>query len=275
MEVTRFSSIGRPVDPDWPTNRAIVWVTALVTLGYAVIELLLGHAVLASLIAGVLAGLAVFLAWALGRELDPDRDVAAFAGAALALAARALLGPPSLVAVVLVLLALRVVNRTVGPPARITDTLAILAIAAWVAWGAGDWLVLLALALAFFLDAALRSPYRLHVVAGGAALALAGVAFERGGGAGLFPGGSVLTLVAFALLLPFSRVMSASRSPSAVTDVGGRPLSAERVRAAQALGLLLVVAAIALEGRAGLARLSPLWAAAAGAGLYGIFAIRR
>ena len=57
-----------------------------------------------------------------------------------------------------------------------------------------------------------------------------------------------------------------------MTDLGGGPLSGTRVRAAQALGLLVIVLAIAVFGREGLAGLSPLWAAMTGSGLYALVA---
>ncbi|MDT8437023.1 MAG: hypothetical protein RRA92_09750, partial [Gemmatimonadota bacterium] len=132
MDLTRFTSIARPVDPAWPTNRAIAALAALAAAGTAAVVLLAGRGdagAAAALGEGLVAGVSVFLAWALARELDPDRDLAAFAAALLGLVAVSGLGTPRFAAVFLVLLALRVVNRTVGPPARTGDTLAILALA--------------------------------------------------------------------------------------------------------------------------------------------------
>jgi len=269
-DLARWTSIGRPIDPAWPTNRAIAVLSGLVVLGTAAIELLAGRGETGlgtSIVDGVLAGLAVFLAWALARELDPDRDHAAFAAALIALVLALWLGPPRFGPLVLLLLSLRIVNRTVGPPARPLDTLAILALAAWVAWS-GGWIVVFATTLAFLLDATLRPAHRIHLAAAGAALALTGVAASRSGFPPAWSPATATSIVALVLLLPYLRVIQASSRLETRTDTGGLPLDSRRVRAAQALGLLVAVLAVSVEGAAGLAELSPLWSALAGCGLY-------
>lgn len=269
-DLVRWTSIGRPIDPAWPTNRAIVILSALVVFGAAVIELLAGRGEIGltrAAVDGALAGLAVFLAWALARELDPDRDYAAFAAALVALVAVLWLGPPRFAALFLLLLALRIVNRTVGPAARPLDTLAILALATWVGW-TGGWIVAFAVTLAFLLDATLPPAHRLHLAATGAALALTGVAASRAGFPPSWSPATTASVAALVLLLPYLRVIRASSAPRTRTDVDGLPLAPLRVRAAQALGLLVAVVAIAVEGEPGLAGLSPLWSALVGCGLY-------
>jgi hypothetical protein len=211
----------------------------------------------------------VFLAWALARELDPDHDLSAFVGALLVLPAVLLLGAPRFASVLLALLALRIVNRSVGPPARTLDTIAMLGLAGWVAWS-GDWIGCFMLFLALLLDGTLEVPHRPHLAAAGAALALTGVAATRSGFPPAVSGASWVTLSALVLVLPFLRVMRESGAPRTLTDVGATPLRGRRVRSAQALGLLSVVLAVALQGEAGLTAVSPAWAAVAGCGLYGL-----
>lgn len=266
----RWTSIGRPIDPAWPTNRAIAILSGLVVFGTAVIELLAGRGrigLAAAIVDGALAGLAVFLAWALARELDPDRDHAAFAGALVALVTALWLGPPRFGSLFLLLLALRIVNRTVGPPARPLDTLAILGLAVWVAWS-GGWIAAFAATLAFLLDATLPPPHRTHLAAAGAALALTGVAATRAGFPPAWSPATAISVVALVLLLPYLRVIRASARLVTRTDAGARPLDPRRVRSAQALGLLSAVIAVSVEGVTGLAALSPLWSALVGCGLY-------
>ena len=125
METTRITSIGRPVDPAWPTNQAILILSLTVLLVVAAFRIVFGGlAFLPALVAGSFAGGSVFLAWAFARELDPDHDLAAFVGALIALPAWELLGSPGFTSLVLLLLGLRIVNRTVGPPARPLDSIA-------------------------------------------------------------------------------------------------------------------------------------------------------
>jgi len=269
---TRITSIGRPVDPAWPTNRAILILSLTVMLVVAAFRIVFGGlAFLPALVAGAFAGGSVFLAWALARELDPDHDLAAFVGALIALPAWELLGSPRFTSLVLLLLGLRVVNRTVGPPARPLDSIALLLLAGWVAWR-GDWITTVVLLGAFVLDGILKPEHRIHLAAAGAALALTGVAVSRAGIPAGLAGPDLPSVVALALLLPFLRVLAPSRNLPTLTDVGALPLVAIRIRSAQALGLLAVLLAVAAYGLEGLEALSPLWAAMVGCGLFALVA---
>ena len=268
MNLQRFTSIGRPIDRAYPTNRAIAGLTlAVAVVGFA-FRRWTGSAPLEAFGWSLIVAAGFFLAWAVARELDPDHDRSAFAAAALSLPAAIVLGPPDVAAVVLVLLLLRVVNRTVGPPARPLDTLGILAFV-----GVAVWRGHLALAgvavVALLLDALLRPPHRLHLAAVGAALGLLGVGLGRDAWEPVrLASIPLLVWVAVAAALPFLSLIRGSGNPESLPDTGGEPLSGLRVRAAQWLGLGAVVATVLVEGQAGLAALSPAWAALAGTGLY-------
>ncbi len=262
----RFSAIGRPVDRRYPTNRAIASLSlGVAILGFA-LRRLTGTPSLESFLAGIFLALGFFLAWAIARELDPDHDLSAFAAAGLSLIPGFVLGRPDIAAVLLVLLMLRIVNRTVGPEARPLDTLGILFLAGVAVWR-GHLVLAAAAALAFTLDAILSPPYRVHLAGAGAAIGLLAVGVSR------FPGTAVhqLTLVtglALAATVPFLFLIRASEAPRTVSDTGGDPLRGSRVRAAQWLALAAMVGSILVEGRAGLAALSPVWAALVGTGVY-------
>ncbi|MCL7969997.1 MAG: hypothetical protein M8867_10285 [marine benthic group bacterium] len=274
MDRPRFTSIGRPVDPAWPTNRAILLLSVTVVIVVAAFRLLFGGlGFLPAAVAGLLAGGTVFFAWALAREVDPDHDLAAFAGALIALPAWELLGSPRFAAVVLLLLALRIVNRTVGPAARPLDSIAILLLAGWVAWS-GDWVTTFAVFLAFVLDATLTPAHRSHLAGAGAALALTGLAATRSGFPPSISGASLGSLGALVLMLPFLPVMARSGTLRTLTDVDTRPLIGTRVRSAQALAILAVALAVFVDGTGGLAEISPLWSAIVGCGLYGLLPAR-
>ena len=124
----RFSSVGRPIDRRYPTNRAIAGLTLVVAiLGFAVRRLTGTHP-LESFTGGLVLAIGFFLAWAIARELDPDHDASAFVAAALSLIPQTVLERPDLAGVLLILLLLRIVNRTVGPAAQPLDTIGILAL---------------------------------------------------------------------------------------------------------------------------------------------------
>jgi len=262
----RFSSIGRPVDRRYPTNRAIAGLSLLVAIFGFALRRLTGTPSPEAFLAGLVLALGFFLAWAIARELDPDHDASAFVAAGLSLIPQTVLGLPDLAGVVLILLSLRIVNRTVGPAARPLDTIVILALVGVAAWQ-GQPVLALAAAGAFALDALLDSTLRIHLAAAGASIGLLGVGLSR------FPAEAVppLTLVtglALAVTLPFLFLIRASGTPRTVTDTGGDPLRGKRVRAAQWLGLATVVGSIVVGGQAGLVSLSPLWAALVGTGVY-------
>ena len=264
--VQRFSSLGRPVDPAYPTNRAIATLSLVVAaLGFG-LRRLSGAPSPESFLWGLTLALAFFLAWAIARELDPDHDLSAFAAAALALLAHVWLGRPDFAALLLVLVLARTVNRSVGPAARPLDTLAVLGFVAIAVWR-GHPVLALAAAAGLAADALLRPPHRIHFAAAGAALALAGVAWSRFA-AVTSPAMGVLDWALLAATLPFFALVRASAEPRAVSDREERTLSGARVRACQVLAWATLAGIYLLEGRAGLAALSPLWAAIVGTGVY-------
>jgi hypothetical protein len=262
----RFSAIGRPVDPRYPTNRAIASLSlGVAILGFA-LRRLTGTPSLESFLAGIFLALGFFLAWAIARELDPDHDLSAFVAAGLSLFPGSVLGRPDIAAVLLVLLMLRIVNRTVGPAARPLDTLGILCLVGVAVWR-GHLALAGAAAMAFTLDAILNPPYRLHLAAAGAAIGLLAVGVSRFPGTAL-PQLTLVTGLATAAMAPFLFLIRASKAPRAVSDTGGDPLRGSRVRAAQWLALAALLASVLVEGRAGLTALSPVWAALVGTGVY-------
>ena len=78
----------------------------------------------------------VFFGWAYVRELAPDDDAAAFIAVAIAVITWFVFGPSDLFLVTGALLFARMVSRTVGPPAKLSDTvLAIGLVAGFTAGG--------------------------------------------------------------------------------------------------------------------------------------------
>lgn len=153
----RLSGIGRPLDPAWATNRAVLVLTPLAAVAGA-LWVWLGPGTGSPLAAAILAAGAAFGAWALGRELDPDRQGTAFLAMALAFLEALLVPEASLLLLFTGLMLVRVVNRTVGPPASPLDDLVILGLTAWCVWATANPLVGFVAAAAFALDARLPDP---------------------------------------------------------------------------------------------------------------------
>jgi hypothetical protein len=267
-----ISALARSVDPRYPTVGAILALSLVVTVGGTAFQLVQGTGLQEALLWGVNAGLAVFLAWALGRELDPDHELSAFVGAGLSLAGRVLFGAPALLALAWMLLALRLVNRSTGLPAKIQDTLGFLGLGLWLTWQE-SWVYGLATTIAFFLDSRLFRPHPRHL--GFAVLTLLGTlgltlmqsTSNRDGWQGT---GLLWAMVAATLL--FVLIIPASRKLEATGDVTGEPLRPARLQAAQILALLTGLFTAAWSGQAGVIDLLPLWAAMLGTPLYWLVA---
>lgn len=123
MRLPRLSSLARSVAPWHP---ATAW--ALSTSAVVFVTAGLAHGVSG----GFRGAVAVFLAWAITRELAPKRFLASmlapFAGVAFAIP-----GDTDLLSCVGVLLAARIASRSMGDPPTTLDCIALVPIAAWLA----------------------------------------------------------------------------------------------------------------------------------------------
>jgi len=277
MKITRVTSIGRPIDVNYPTNRAIVIWALVVAVAGATVQVLAGEGWASGGLWGINAGLAVFLAWAMCRELDPDHPLSAFVAAGLATAGllpavgRVCYPPPQLLVILWLLVAVRVVNRTTGPPATVLDALGVLGLGAWLSYQ-GNWGYGALTVIALLLDGQLPDPQRRQRwFAGIGAVVVGVIAVLRGmprgsGGSAVWPG-----LLAVGMCALFAPVFVAARSVESVGDQGGQRLIGVRVQAAQGIALLAGVQAAFWSGEAGLVAMMPLWAAVVGASIYWLF----
>jgi hypothetical protein len=268
MRMSDFTALGRLPDPRYPTNRAIMALALAVGAAGAIFQWLRGTALLDGVNWGFGAGFAMFLAWALGRELDPDHDLSAFVAAGLALVAVLLVEAPSLMVILWLLLVLRLVNRTVGLPAKPLDSLGVLGFGAWLTWQ-GDWIVGLVTSGAFLLDGLLSPPLRTHLFISGLALVATVVLtiFQGVMASGSGPTTAV-AISSLAMAGLFLVVIATSRELRAVGDATGEPLHPRRVQAAQILALATALLFAWRAGATGVQAMLPLWAAMLGVSLY-------
>lgn len=253
----RLSGVARPVDPKYPTNKAILILIPIVLVLITVMHLVDGAGWVDAGLAGLNVGLMVFFCWALTRELSPDDNPGAFLAVGLALATWFRVGPQSILILAATLMAARLVNRSTGLAAKPSDSVFVtvgLGLLAWfVSWTCG---VVGALALA--LDGLLPSSQesrRGHLLAG---LALVGVVVARvivGIEGPRLPAhlpvfGTIAGLGLFATL-SYPR-------PRSVGDVDEQPLTHARVRAGLGLGVL-AAALVSLDGGVPLQRVAGLW----------------
>jgi len=261
---TDISSVGRAIDPAYATNRAIAVVSLVVMTGGLLCQRLSGAPWLASAMWGAQAGLTVFLAWALCRELDPDHPAAAFLAAGLALVAVLAWTLPKLSVILWFLILVRVINRTAGLPAGVLDTLGLVGLAGWLSLS-GNLGYGLITSIALFLDSQLPDPARRQLPFALLSATVMVVVAILGSGS-LWEAPSLMGgLVALGLSVVFLPVILAARSVDAVGDRTGDRLAPARVRAAQVLALFTGVETAFFEGPSALVTLAPLWASVLGA----------
>jgi hypothetical protein len=269
MKIRDITTLGRtPIDPSYPTNRAIAALALVVAIAGTIVRLLTGAALLESVVWGIGAGFLPFLTWALGRELDPDHDLSAFVGAGLVLIAFLLPDMPSLGLSLWLLLVLRTVNRTVGLPAKPLDSLGVLGLGAWLTWQ-GYWLVGLMTAVALLLDGLLSPPLRYHLFVSGLAFVTTVILSFFHGDMSMETGPSMPVVVSSVVAAGlFLIVIATTCKVEAVGDATGKVLNPRRVQAAQVLALLTGLLFAWWAGASGVVTVLPLWAAMIGVSLY-------
>lgn len=264
MRLNDLTSLGRALDPRYPTNAAILLLMAAAF----VLKLTIAAPAADSVRLSLATAIAVFFSWAIARELDPDPELAAFAAVALVVPLLLLQSthtPPG-ASLFWLLLAMRVANRTTGRPATLVDSVLLLALA----YFARDWAAQALTALAFACDAVLSSPHRRHGAFAGLAAVLCVSSVLSQAPDLAVPRGTA----AFALL-PFAAVVGGTRRLSTRADCGDEVLNPTRVRAGQALALLAVAASVFQFGSDSVLRMAPLWAALWGTSLCRLFGAAR
>ena len=253
----RFTSIARPIDPAYLTNRALLIVLPLLMLlsaGLAALYDIGGDPMSAALNGALVA----FAAWALTRELAPDYNAAAFVALALAWVANVALGTTQVLLVFVALLLVRLVNRSTGPRWRVLDTLGVLGFCVWAAVTTQQPLILVAAAAAFMLDAILKDPLRWHFFA--AAACVAAFTWLLLGDVRLLA--SDLAGQDWALIAAFAGavvlVVATSPEPVSYCDTSPDRLDRVRINAGLITGWLVAVQALLTNGRAAWLE-TPIW----------------
>jgi hypothetical protein len=258
--VFRFSGLARPIDPAYPTNKAVLLFAPVVFLLGAIYAYFGGADFVDILRAGLNASLLLFLAWAVTRELSPDDNVASFVAVGIALIAWPRVGLQSILTLAAVLIAARVVSRSTGKAATMADSILVTLGFGAMAWF-WSWTFGAIGALALSLDALLpfvwkqeRRRYHLAFAA-----LLVGVSVTR-----LIIGVEPLRVPAH---LPVWAIIAGLCAiaiwqyprPRSVGDVDQRRLVHERVRGALSVGLVSAIL-LSMDGGVNLFGIVGLWA---------------
>ncbi|HSM09676.1 MAG TPA: hypothetical protein VLA33_11780 [Gemmatimonadota bacterium] len=261
-----MTSIGRLLDPGYPTNRAVLVLLPLAGVVAGGVAAAGGAGIVGVLGRAAGGALAAFGSWALAREIAPDDEIAgAFGALALGFIAY-LVFEAALVPVFVALLFARIVARTTGLAATGLDSLLVTAVALFAAWWAGSPWPAAAGAAAFVLDAVLAPGLARQwlfaglCAAGAVALTSAGLAPAVVPVQPDLPARTIGTV----LIVGTIALIAATRSCEARGDATDDPLSVTRVRAGQ-LATLLTALAWAAAGTAGIEAGALVWAVLAAA----------
>ncbi|MGB3051364.1 MAG: hypothetical protein WBB42_10225 [Polyangiales bacterium] len=241
-----ITSIGRPLDPRYKTNRTVLRLMPIAAVIAGVIAGVGGGDVKAIALAAVGGLLVVFGCWALARELVPDDNPGAFNSLVLSFGSFVVVDDTSLLLPFVALFLVRIVNRSTGLKAKAGDSVLVLLLTLWAMYHLHSPLLGLVAALAFASDAILANGLPRQWLFAGAAAAAAGFALALDPLAGirlleLSP--TLLSAVGILSVLWLLNI-ALTRSVASVTDIGEEPLSVARVRMGMLVGWLVALQAL-------------------------------
>ncbi len=269
MNYHRWSSLFRGYDLALGYNRLILIVTAA---GAALGFMLAGGDFQGRAIQAFVAGVTVFGAAALAKEMTPGAPRAAVPAALVALPFVTLTPLITPVSLFWLIGGARFLNRTTGLPPKMTDTLALLIATLALAWLVSPLFAIL-MGILLVLDGLLPDGRRAHVAVGLLLAIAAGIWFVRDGWKPAPPPlwlGAVLLTIA----VGFVPVILNSYHQSAIGDATGEPLRPVRVQAGQSFVLSAGLFLASWLGLPGVLLLSGLWAALFGVTAYHLFVVR-
>lgn len=257
------------MDFGYLTNRIIVFLSLASFISVLVYQLFVGTSVLSGLNIAFATGFAVFLSWALGREIDPASDWSAFVALPATFIIALLYGGPAFMALLFILLFSRALNGTTGTQATFLDSV-ILIIIGGVLHFDGITTALPVLALVFILDRLLKPVNREQAYFVLASVIIFGVLLvimpEK---VVPFQGLSSYTAYAsFLLIIAAAVVIYMTRSDRTYNSKTGLQLRSRRVFASQALIVLFMLAEIFSKGSSAFLYFYPAMAAYCGAALF-------
>lgn len=271
----QLSSLGRPLDPKYPSNLFILIFATAGFIAFFVFKLLGGEPALGSLGYGVRSALAIFLAWALGRELDPDYPLSANVSAVGSAIWVGWHGVPSLLLAVWALFVFRIVSRSTGKRATTLDAGLLMMVTGVGVWFGHHsfWILAVMTSGAFCGDAVLSNPARKQLFPG-AIMALFTAVFLFLNPLEIPHLNDTLPFYGAALgtALSFTVVIYDSGKINSVADLGASTLSSARIRFTQVLALLAALFFALWAGQRGLHISAILWlviAAATSVHLFG------
>jgi hypothetical protein len=255
-----FTNLGRAFHPSYPHHRRILIYMGLAIPVTALAAWLRDPVLVPALSAGLNAALAVFVAWGLAREFDPDREVLSQLAVPLAVAGVIVHGPLPLLPAAAFVGTARFLVRITGLPVRPIEVLVVFLLPLGLMPVYHLPQLGLLSALTFLAEARFEGwPRRELLLAGLAVVITVTYTILYPLPAFTWPSAGVLVgagLVALLMLVKIARM----QAPASSTDFNDQPVSLPRLRAKLAIALLIGLLALA-GGNPGFWLLAPLWAA--------------
>ena len=255
-----FTHLGRPIDLRHASNRQAVAVT-LAAGGIALAADVANSGFTSEgWRASIAAAGGAFLAWALGRELDPDVPLTALVAALLSVGTTLLIGSPGLLLMAGILFTARILLRPTGHPPRLLDSLGLLALGTFLGTRSGGWGVALVLAFAVARDRLLPgAPTRLaRTVAALIAAGATGLAIRAGVGTWVAPSLGAWTIAGIGLITGATTPPRPDLTSRA--DLSKAPLDPRRLASTRRVTLAGLACVAILGGQPGIVGVAPAWA---------------
>ena len=244
--IYKYTSIGRPLEPAYPSNKVVLILLPLGALLGAITAWMDGQSGIQLLQQALSFLLIVFGAWALARELDPDDHAAAFISMAAAVLAALIVDTPGILIVFTTIGLVRIVNRSTGLVARMGDSVIVMLLSLLVIYSTKSPFFGVVAALAFILDGSLKEPLRHQWVFG--LVCLGGTIVymvDHDIGLGhISPPDALFEWLAVLFLLIFALNTLLLKKVHSKGDMNGKKLELSRVRGGMAVGLFAALQGI-------------------------------
>jgi len=264
MAIRRISSIGRPLGLKYPTNRTIIFILVSFFILGSITKLVVGDSFLDSMVWAFRAAAALFFAWALAREIDPDGNASAFIATALIFVALFFVDLPALLPLFWVLLIMRILNRITGLVPKPLDLAGILILAGVLSWQE-LWVYGLMTAPALYINYRMDGKKKKGIILAVTVMSFVVLSAFVGNATFTSIQISVLAIIAVTILiLLFIPIIFIVTKVKSLTDVTGEPVSVVRLNVTRAVVLVMGILVTIIQGDTGFYNLLPLWAAIGG-----------
>ncbi len=263
----QYTSISRPLNPlVYPTHRLLVALVPLMGIILGAYTLFTGGEFGEAVVKGFYAGASATLAWVLAREIDPDNPYSAFVALILA-SIGAFFATPNIWALGGAVVLIRIVNRIVGFPSKIADSVVAIALGILTMLITGAWVFGAVVALTFLLDATLPEPNPLQW-SFLLAILLIMLPTWRYLDVALIAQPQTLLPIALGIGVVFAGHIATLPKIQCTCDITSSPPHLRRVQAGMGLMLALVMIFALIDGDGGVLAMMPLWATFVGVMVY-------